>query len=121
MASTIKIKRSNVAGKNPTANNIVEGELALNTADKKLFSRGGDSIFEVGANVSSLSIGGTEVVNSSGSWVGSTTGLKGEPGTNGSNGTDGTKGQKGEAGTNGTNGTNGSDGAKGDAGADGAK
>ena len=49
-------------------------------------------------------VSGTSVIDSSGSWVGSSSGLKGEPGS---------KGQKGAAGTNGTNGTNGSKGEKG--------
>ena len=77
MASTIKIKRSNVSGNIPDkATNppqIIEGELALNTRDGILYSRGGqdnDAVFEIGANVSSLSIGGSEVINSSGNWVG---------------------------------------------------
>jgi len=51
MSSTIKIKRSNTSGNAPDTNNIVEGELALNTADGILYSRGGDTIFEVGANL----------------------------------------------------------------------
>ena len=65
MASIVKIKRSNVAGNTPTTSNIVEGELALNTADHKLYSRGGGTVFEVGANVSSFSIDGVEVVDPS--------------------------------------------------------
>ena len=51
MSSTIKIKRSNTSGNAPDTNNIVEGELALNTADGILYSRGGNTIFEVGANL----------------------------------------------------------------------
>jgi hypothetical protein len=51
MSSTIKIKRSNTSGNAPDTNNIVEGELALNTADGILYSRGGNDIFEVGANL----------------------------------------------------------------------
>ena len=78
--SLIKIKRSAVSGNVPDTNNIVEGELALNTADRILYSRGGDDIFEVGANVSSLSIGGTEIIDSSGVWQGSSSGIKGEVG-----------------------------------------
>ncbi len=60
MSSTIKIKRSNVSGNDPAVSDIVEGELALNTADGKLFSRGGNNIFEVGGNLSRLD---TEVLN----------------------------------------------------------
>ena len=48
MASTIKIKRSGVAGKKPTTSDISTGELALNTKDQKLFSSNGTSVFELG-------------------------------------------------------------------------
>jgi hypothetical protein len=47
VASTIKIKRSNVAGKKPTTSEITTGELALNTKDQKLFSSNGTSVFEL--------------------------------------------------------------------------
>ena len=47
MASTIKIKRSSVAGKKPTTSEITTGELALNTKDQKLFSSNGTSVFEL--------------------------------------------------------------------------
>jgi hypothetical protein len=57
MASIVKIKRSSVLGKRPTTSEITGGELALNTRDGKLFSSDGSSVFEVGANVHSLSVG----------------------------------------------------------------
>jgi hypothetical protein len=57
MASVVKIKRSSVQGKRPTTSEITGGELALNTRDGKLFSSDGSSVFEVGANVHSLSVG----------------------------------------------------------------
>jgi len=47
VASTIKIKRSSVAGKKPTTSDISTGELALNTKDQKLFSSNGTSVFEL--------------------------------------------------------------------------
>jgi hypothetical protein len=56
MASVVKIKRSSVQGKAPTTSDIQTGELALNTRDGKLFSTDGSSVFEVGANLSSLSV-----------------------------------------------------------------
>lgn len=56
MSSTIKIKRSNTSGNAPDTNNIVEGELALNTADGVLYSRGGNDIFEVGSNLTNADI-----------------------------------------------------------------
>ena len=57
MASTIRIKRSSVAGKIPNTTNISTGELALNLADKRLFSSNGSSTFELGSNPDSLSVG----------------------------------------------------------------
>ena len=143
MASIVKIKRSNVAGNTPTTSNIVEGELALNTADHKLYSRGGGTVFEVGANVSSFSIDGVEVVdpsrniygneyrigtsvviNSSGEWVGSDQGIKGQKGEVGQKGQTGAKGQtgsKGQKGEIGAKGTTGSKGITGDKGSTGSK
>lgn len=53
MANTIKIKRSTVAGKVPTTSDLSAGELAVNIADGKLFTRketgGVASIVEIGA------------------------------------------------------------------------
>lgn len=57
MASVVKIKRSSVQGKAPTTSDITAGEIALNTRDGKLFSSDGTTVFEVGANLHSLSIG----------------------------------------------------------------
>lgn len=57
MASIVKIKRSAVQGKAPTTSGITSGELALNTRDGKLFSSDGIAIFEIGANLHSLSVG----------------------------------------------------------------
>jgi len=53
MANTIKIKRSASAGHIPTVDSsssayITQGELAINTADKKLYSSDGTSIFLTG-------------------------------------------------------------------------
>lgn len=56
MSSTIKIKRSNQSGNAPDTSNIVEGELALNTADGVLYSRGGNDIFEIGSNLTNADI-----------------------------------------------------------------
>ena len=48
MASTIKIKRSSVAGKQPTTSDIAAGELALNIKDQKLYSSNGSAVFQIG-------------------------------------------------------------------------
>ena len=57
MASIVKIKRSSVQGKAPTTSDITSGEIALNTRDGKLFSSDGTAVFEIGANLHSLSVG----------------------------------------------------------------
>jgi len=56
MASTIKVKRSAVQGKAPTAGNLETGEIALNTRDGRLYSKG-TQVFEVGANTHSVFVG----------------------------------------------------------------
>ena len=64
MASVVKIKRSSVQGKAPQFADLQAGELALNTRDGKLFSSDGtSSIFEVGANTSTLNVGTLTVGN----------------------------------------------------------
>jgi len=57
MASTIKLKRSSVAGKTPNTTNLSTGELALNLADKRLYSANSSAILEIGSNPDSLSVG----------------------------------------------------------------
>lgn len=44
----LKLKNTKVAGRLPTTAQIAEGELAINLADKRLYSRNGDQIIEVG-------------------------------------------------------------------------
>ena len=59
MAQTILIKRSNVAAKVPTNSQVVDGELALNTADGKLYTVVGQTtvgtgtIVEIGTRIGS--------------------------------------------------------------------
>ena len=55
MANTIRLKRSSLAGKVPTAADLALGEIAVNTTDGKLYlkkSDGGEFIVEVGPVVS---------------------------------------------------------------------
>ena len=47
MATKIKLKRSTTAAAVPTTSNLVDGEVALNIADKKLYARNGSNIIEV--------------------------------------------------------------------------
>ena len=43
MANTIKLKRSSTASDTPTASDLAVGELAINTADGKLFTKHTDN------------------------------------------------------------------------------
>ena len=64
MASKIKVKRSSVLGKAPGTSDIEVGEIAINTRDSKMFSRDTSlGVFEIGANVSSSTIGTLKVGN----------------------------------------------------------
>ena len=56
MASVIKIKRSSVSGSAPTNAQLLDGELAINTADGVVYSANSTAVFEVGANLSSLTV-----------------------------------------------------------------
>ena len=58
MASVIRIKRSSVAGKAPNTSILSTGEIALNFADRRIYTSNGTSIIEIGTNPSSLSING---------------------------------------------------------------
>lgn len=68
MASTIKVKRSAVQGKAPTTGNLETGELALNTRDGRLYSKG-TQVFEVGANTHSLFVGAGGVTFANGAYT----------------------------------------------------
>jgi hypothetical protein len=59
--TTIQLKRSSVAGKQPNTSTLSTGELALNLTDKKLYSSNGTGIFEPASNVSSLYVGNSTV------------------------------------------------------------
>lgn len=64
MANKIVIKRTTTSGLLPNTTNsantsyIAGGELAINLTDKKLLSSNGSTTFEIGANLSSISVGG---------------------------------------------------------------
>ncbi len=55
MAITIKPFRSNTAGAVPTTANLADGEMAINSADKKVYLRVGAVINEV-ANVTATRV-----------------------------------------------------------------
>lgn len=56
MASIIKIKSSAVPGKQPNTSTLDTAELAINTSDQKMYSANGSVVFEIGSNLSSLSV-----------------------------------------------------------------
>jgi hypothetical protein len=63
-----QIKRTSVSGRTPNTTNssntafIDAGELAINLPDGKLFSSDGSALFEIGANLATLSVSGNTVV-----------------------------------------------------------
>lgn len=59
--TTIQLKRSSVAGKQPTTGTLSIGELAINITDQKLYSSNGSAIFEPAGNVSSLTVSNSTV------------------------------------------------------------
>jgi len=63
--TTIQLKRSSVAGKQPNTTTLSIGELAINITDKKLYSSDGTNIFEPAGNVSTINITGGIKANGS--------------------------------------------------------
>lgn len=69
MSNVFQLKRTSVAGRTPNVSSssntsyIYPGELAVNLNDRKIFSSNGSALFEVGANLTSLSAN-TITVNS---------------------------------------------------------
>ena len=49
MANTLKPKRSNTVGKDPTTSDLVSGELGVNMADQKIWIHNGTSVVQIGA------------------------------------------------------------------------
>lgn len=64
MANTrFQHKRSTVSGVSPTTSDIATAELAINVADRKLFTSNGTSVFELGSNLVNLSVTGNATIN----------------------------------------------------------
>lgn len=49
-------KRSTVSGVVPTTSDLSSGELGINLADKKLFTANSSAVFELGSNLTNLSV-----------------------------------------------------------------
>ena len=81
MANIIKPKRSTVAGKVPTTSDLTNGEIAINSTDKKIYTNAGGTITQVGAgaltalsdtNITSPSNGeALKYDSASGKWINS--------------------------------------------------
>lgn len=56
MATRFQTKRSSVSGVVPTTGDITSGELAVNLADRRLFTSNGSAVFELGSNLTNLSV-----------------------------------------------------------------
>ena len=64
MAPTpVKIRRTTTANKVPTTSDITIGEFSFNLTDRKAFTSDGSNTFEVGANVTSQTVGANSTVN----------------------------------------------------------
>lgn len=106
MANVIKIKSSTVPGKVPVAADLVIGELAVNTADGKLYTKHSDNTIKQ--------------ISSSGSGLVGATGPSGETGATGATGPSGPIGYTGSTGPSGEIGATGATGPSGASGASGA-
>jgi len=57
VANTIILKQSPTASNVPTSGELVTGELAINTADKKLYSKDATTVFEIGGATAAADVG----------------------------------------------------------------
>lgn len=70
MANTrFQHKRSSVSGVVPTTSDIAAGEIGLNLADRKAFTSNGSAVFELGANLTNLSVSANLTIGASGDLV----------------------------------------------------
>ena len=58
MANKFQLKRTSVSGRTANASILDVGELAINITDGIMYSTNGTNVFEVGANLTSLSVSG---------------------------------------------------------------
>lgn len=61
MTTVIKLKRTTTASNVPTVSDLVDGEIAVNVADRKIYVRNGSSIVEVANNSSAGAVDLTNV------------------------------------------------------------
>jgi len=121
----IQLKRTSITGRTPNTTNsgntsfIDAGELAVNLTDQKVFSSNGTVSFEVGSNLTSLSVGSIVANGTTGTSGqslisnGSAIYWSNNAGYTGSAGFTGSQGAAGFTGSAGTNGATGFTGSKG--------
>jgi hypothetical protein len=64
MAATIKIKNSSTASAVPTSSDLVQGELAVNVTDKRVFTENASgTVVELGTNPSTLTVAADATIN----------------------------------------------------------
>lgn len=73
MATDILIKRSTTSGAIPTTGDLSTGELAINTADKRLFTNNSGTIVEIGTAPTSLAVTNNATVGGTLGVTGTTT------------------------------------------------
>lgn len=73
MATDILIKRSTTSGAIPTTGDLSTGELAVNTADKRLFTNNSGTIIEIGTAPTSLAVTNNATVGGTLGVTGNTT------------------------------------------------
>ena len=66
MANVFKPKRSNTASSVPTTSDLADGELAVNSADQKIYLRDGASVVEVGNTSTAITRTATRIVATNG-------------------------------------------------------
>lgn len=59
--NVIQVKRSSVSGRAPSTEHLEHGELALNMADRVLYSTDGINVFELGANTTQTNTGEVKI------------------------------------------------------------
>lgn len=62
MPTKFQVKRNSVSGIVPTTGDISPGELAINLADRKLFTANATAVFELGSNLTNLSVTGNTTI-----------------------------------------------------------
>jgi len=63
MANSFQLKRTSVPGRVPDITNLKTGELALNMADRIMYSNDGDEIYEIGSKITNIDVANNATLN----------------------------------------------------------